>query len=86
MTIIQKIFGTLLVYPYFCGVRMPSEGANLFAFIAIFKLDLSDYYAEDIAHRGYVLSFSITSFIICLIVSLSEALNASDLTTTAFLL
>ena len=36
--------------------------------------------------QGYVLSFSITSLMIFLMLSLSGAVNASDFTTTALLL
>ena len=43
-------FGRYVISYYLCNVRLSSEGAKQVAFGAIFKLDLSDFYAEDITY------------------------------------
>ena len=80
-----NLFGSLQVYSYLCPVRMSSEGANDllskqnsgWTFLTIIR---------GHSPQGYVLSFSMTSLMSCLIVSLSGTAKASDLTTTALLL
>ena len=70
---------------YFCSVRLSSEGANNL---------LSQHYSSwtfltpirGHSPKGYVLSFSISSSIRFLTVSLSETANKSGFTTTALLL
>ena len=70
---------------YFCRVRLSSEGAN--------NLLLQQYSSWTIltpiqghSPQGYVLSFSISSSIFCLMASLSEKVNTSGFTTIALLL
>ena len=78
-------FGRLEISPYLCIVRMSSEGAN----DLLSKQNSSwTFLTTTRGHdpQGYVLSFSITSLINCLMESLSGAEKASDLTTTALLL
>ena len=78
-------FGNLKNSSYLCTVRMSSEGANNL----LSEQNSSWTFLTTIrghSPQGYVLSFSITSFINCFIDSLSGALKASDLTTTALLL
>ena len=80
-----KLFGSSLTYSYLCSVRMSSEGAN----DLLSQQNSSWTFLTTLrghSPKGYVLSFSMTSLMSCLIVSLSGASKASDLTTTALLL
>ena len=79
------LFGILEKNAYLCSVRMSSEGAN----DLLSEQNSSWTFLTTIqghSPTGYVLSFSITSLIICLMVSLSGAAKASAMTTTALLL
>ena len=82
---IGEILATFKNSLYLCTVRMSSEGAN----DLLSKQNSSWTFLTPIrghSPQGYVLSFSITSLISCLIVSLSGAEKSSDLITTALLL
>ena len=70
---------------YLCSVRLSSEGAN----DLLSEQNSSWTFLTTIrghSPQGYVLNFSITSLIIFLMVSLSSAVKASAMTTTALLL